>query len=177
MRLAALLVAGALLLGGCQSSDDDPQPTATPPSTAPSTSPTPSDAEVAAADRDVKAAIKTDDTAALRAALREAGELAGRRAAAEKDQAATRVDAESRLNYRIAGWWADSYGNDKEFADLYVDGALKSYEDLSLKSSLLSDLARLADHVQDDWKDETGKELSFHDTYAVAYDDALPDDD
>ena len=175
MRLAALLVAGALLLGGCQSSDDDPKPTATATSAAPSTMPAPTDAEIAAADSDVKAAIKAGDTSALRSALREAGTLAGRQAAAEDDQQAVRVDADAHRNYRVAMWWSAEYSDDADLARLYRNGRLLPYAEVARDSALLATLQTLAFRVENDWDDKTSNKLSFHDTYDAAFDKELPD--
>ena len=173
MRLAALLVAGTLLLGGCTSSDGDPQPTAT--SAAPSSTTTPSDTEIAEVDRRIEAAIESGDTTELRSALREAGILAGRQAAAEDDQQAVRVDADAHRNYRVATWWSAEYSDDSDFARLYRNGTLLPYTEVARDSALLETLQTLASHVENDWDDKTGNTLSFHDTYDAAFDKELPD--
>lgn len=173
MRFAALLIAGALVFTGCTAEDDKPTPE--PPTASTSTAPTPSADDVAAIDRRVRAAIESGDTSVLRAVLREAGTLAGRRAAVEKDQDAVRVDAESRLNYQVADWWRGQYADDRDLSEVYEDGELRSFKAISLSSSALSQLATLTDRVQDDWNDKTGKKLSFNDTYEAAFEQELPD--
>lgn len=165
MRLAALLLASALALSGCTSDDDTPEPTVT--STSPSASASAPSQE--AIDSAVTTAIKAEDTAALRDALRQAGQSDGAQAAQDPDLAR---DADERRNYRILGWWADQYSDDDELAGLFSAGAPKPFDEIAQQSSLLADLATLADHVQDDWADSTGKELSFAQTYDEAYDSA-----
>lgn len=171
MRLAALLLAGTLALSGCTSDDDTPEPTVTPSSSATSDAPTPSPG---ASQDDVNTAIGTaimaEDSSALRDALRQAGEADGKLAAS--GPRALTADADPRRNYRIAGWWQDQYAGDADFSRLFDDGALRSYAEISMDSALLQDLSSLAFRIQDDWEDQTGKKLSFNDTYDVAFDEA-----
>jgi hypothetical protein len=115
----------------------------------------PSDDEVVGVDEQLETAIEAGDTQALRAALRQAGELDGRRAGVD------RVDAESWRNHRIATWWADQHADDDEFAGVYADNAPRPYDELATDSAALT---TLASRVQDEWEDRTGKRLRFSET-------------
>ena len=173
-------VALALALGvsttACTSDDENestsgPSTSTTSPTPTAAPTPTPSTpgADQSAIDDRVRAAIESKDTTALRDALRAAGTADGTAAVGDPDGV---LDADSRRNYRIAGWWLPEYEDDAQFSELFDDGDVVPFEDLSQQSSLLTELSTLADHVQDDWQDQTGKRLSFNDTYDVAFDAA-----
>ncbi|RYJ00885.1 MAG: hypothetical protein EON52_22670 [Actinomycetales bacterium] len=175
MRLAALLLTGALALSGCTSDDDSPEPTVTqttPSGDSPSTSTSASAPGQGQGDVDdaVTSAISSQDTSGLRNALREAGQADGE-AAADGPRELT-ADADVRRNYRVAGWWLDRYRSESDFSGLFDEGTLRPYAEVVQDSASLSALATLADRVENDWQDETGKRLSLNDTYDAAFDEA-----